>query len=83
MIPNKLYDAVKWIVIIFLPAAAALLSVLNGAWAWGLPIEAILTTFSGVEAFLGALLGISTIEYNKSTEVIFSIEDDKEDGENE
>lgn len=60
-----MYDILKWIVVICLPAIATCLSVLNAAWNWGLPIEAILTTFGAVETLIGALIGISTAQYNK------------------
>lgn len=42
-----------------LPAVATLISALNTAWNWGLPIDAILTTFAAVETFIGAVLGIA------------------------
>lgn len=55
---NKVYDVLKWIVIIVLPA----LSVLYGTLAkiWGLPYEAeIPLTINAIDLFLGALIGIS------------------------
>lgn len=60
-LPKKVYETLRWLVWIVLPATATLISVLNQAWGWGWPIEAILTTFSGVETFLGTVLGISKI----------------------
>lgn len=59
MLPQKVYEVLRWLVWIVLPAIATLISALNTAWNWGLPIEAILTTFSAVETFLGAILGVS------------------------
>lgn len=55
ILPTWLYEGLRWIVSIVLPATATLLSCLNSAWNWGWPIEAILATFSGVETFLGAV----------------------------
>lgn len=60
-LPKKVYELLRWLVWIVLPAIATLISILNQAWGWGWPIEAILTTFSGVETFLGTVLGISKI----------------------
>lgn len=54
-LPQWLYETLRWIVSIVLPATASLIAGLNTAWNWGLPIEAILATFSGVEVFLGAV----------------------------
>lgn len=59
--PKKLYETLRWLIWIVLPAIATLISVMNGAWEWGLPIEAVLTTFSAVETFLGTILGIAKI----------------------
>ena len=64
-LPNGWYDILKWCVMIVLPAVATLLSALTSAWGWNIPIEAILKTFAAVETFLGAILGISTVAYNK------------------
>jgi hypothetical protein len=54
-LPKWLYEGLRWVVSIVLPAIATLLSGLNSAWNWGWPIEAILSTFSAVEVFLGAV----------------------------
>ncbi len=55
ILPQWLYEGLRWVVSIVLPATATLLAGLNSAWHWGWPIEAILATFSGVTTFLGAL----------------------------
>ena len=61
---NKLFDVLKWISILFLPALAVLYKGL--AQIWGLPYaEEIPQTLITINAFLGAILGISTIDYNK------------------
>lgn len=61
---NKLYDILKWIVMILLPALAALYSGLAGYW--GFPyVEQIVGSISVVTAFLGALLQISNANYRK------------------
>ena len=54
-LPKWLYEGLRWVVSIVLPAVATLLAALNSAWNWGWPIEAILATFSAVETFLGAV----------------------------
>lgn len=61
---NKLYDILKWIALILLPALGTLYFALSGIW--GLPYgEEIVGTITAIDAFLGALLGISSINYKK------------------
>ena len=66
MLPQKLYEALRGLICVVLPAVAVFLSTLNAAWDWGLPIEAILSTISGFELFLGAILGISKVVNDKN-----------------
>ena len=54
-LPSWLYEGLRWLVSIVLPATATLLAGLNAAWNWGWPIEAILVTFAAVETFLGTV----------------------------
>lgn len=61
---NKTYDFLKFIAQILLPALGTLYFAL--ASIWGLPYgEEIVGTITAVDAFLGAILGISTVKYNK------------------
>jgi hypothetical protein len=65
---NKVYDVLKFIAQILLPALGTLYFAL--AKIWGFPYAAeIVGTISAVDAFLGALLGISTANYNKEKEL--------------
>lgn len=68
MFKNKTYDTLKYIAQIILPAIATLYFAL--AQIWGLPYgEQIVGTITAIDAFLGAILGISTAQYNKRQEV--------------
>ena len=61
---NKTYDVMKWIAQYLLPALGALYFALSQIW--GLPYgEEIVGTITAVDAFLGAILGISTMNYKK------------------
>lgn len=61
---NKTYDVLKYIAQIVLPAIATLYFAI--AQIWNLPYgEQIVGTITAIDAFLGALLGISTRIYNK------------------
>ena len=62
---NKLYNIIKWIAQILLPAVGTLYFGLSGIW--GFPYaEQVVGTITVVDTFLGVLLGISTYNYNKS-----------------
>jgi len=62
---NKMYDTLKWIAQILLPAIGVLYFALAGIW--GFPYgEQIVGTITVVDAFLGALLGVNTLQYNKN-----------------
>lgn len=60
---NKLYDTLKWIAQILLPALGTLYFALAGIW--GFPYgEQIVGTITAIDTFLGVCLGISTYNYN-------------------
>lgn len=64
LISNKTYDVLKWIAQILLPAIGTLYFALAGIW--GFPYgEQIVGTITAIDAFLGAILGISTKMYKK------------------
>lgn len=65
---NKVYDVLKKIAMIVLPATGTLYFTLAGIW--GLPFgDQIVGTIAAVTTFLGIVLDASTRKYNKSLEV--------------
>ena len=61
---NKLYDILKWIALILLPALGTLYFALAGIW--GFPYaEQVVGTITAIDTFLGVLLGISANTYKK------------------
>lgn len=64
-LPQFWYELCRWLTWIVLPAIATLIAALNAAWAWGWPIEAILSTFTAVETFIGVVLGIAKYSNDK------------------
>ena len=64
-LPDKLFDILKWLCIVVSPATVTLLKILTEAWHWDIPIEAICVTITAITTFVGIILGISTISYNK------------------
>lgn len=61
---NKVYDVLKFLCTILLPACGTLYFAL--AKIWDLPLaEEIVGTLSAIAVFIGAIIGISSINYNK------------------
>lgn len=64
---NKMYDLLKWIAQIGLPALGTLYFAL--AKIWGFPYAAeVVGTISAIDVCLGSLLQISTSQYTKTLE---------------
>lgn len=64
---NKVYDVLKYIALIVLPAIGTLYFAIAGIW--DLPYgEQIVGTITAIDTFLGALLGIASSKYNKDKE---------------
>ena len=64
---NKRYDILKYIAQIVLPALGVLWFSISRIWGIGYG-EEILATITALDCFLGAILGISTVRYNKRLE---------------
>jgi len=61
---NSAFDVLKWIAILLLPSLATLVAVIFKIW--NLPYgNEIAQTITALATFLGALLGISTVQYRK------------------
>lgn len=64
ILTDKTYDILKWVALVLLPALGALYFGLAGIW--GFPYgEQIVGTITVIDTFLGVILGISTVQYNK------------------
>ena len=61
---NKLYDVLKWVAMVLLPALGTLYFALAGIWDFPMG-EQIVGTITAIDTFLGVLLGISSVQYNK------------------
>lgn len=60
---NRVFDALKFVAQVVLPALGTLYFALSSIW--GLPYgEQVVGTITALDCFLGALLGISTYQYN-------------------
>lgn len=65
-LPTWAYESLRYLSSILLPGIATLLSALNAAWDWGLPMDGILATFVAVETFIGAVFLGSKIATDKA-----------------
>ena len=64
-ISNKVYDVLKWIAQYLLPALGTLYFALSTIW--GFPYgEQVVGTITAIDAFLGAILGLSSATYYKN-----------------
>lgn len=64
---NKLYDVLKYVATIGLPATATLYFALSSIW--GFPYgEQVVGTITALSTFIGVLIGISTAKYRKDGE---------------
>lgn len=67
VLPDKVYDVLKWIVMLVLPAIATCIVTVFGIW--NIPYgEAISGTIVAINTVLGAVIGISNVNYNKNKE---------------
>lgn len=65
MLSNRVYDVLKWVVMVVIPACTT--AYVGLATIWNFPCaEEVAKTSAVVCALLGALLGISTAEYRKA-----------------
>ena len=62
---NEIYDVLKWVVMIVIPALTTAYVGLAAIWNWPFATE-VAKTSAEVCMLLGALLGISTAEYRKT-----------------
>lgn len=61
---DRAYDILKWCCLVCVPALTSAYVGLASVWGWPCPDE-IAKTSANVCTLIGALLGISTAQYNK------------------
>lgn len=59
------YDFLKWASLVVFPALGAFYFTVGNIWHWP-NVEEVIGTILAVEVFIGALIGVSTRQYNKS-----------------
>lgn len=61
LIPSRVYDILKWLGLIVLPALALFVGTVGPAWGWT-HVDAIVTTLNALGILAGALIGVSAIK---------------------
>ena len=63
LLPDHVYDILKWVAIIVMPAISTFIVGLGGIWS--IPYAGQLAaTVTAIGVLLGALLGLSSVKYN-------------------
>lgn len=62
---NKLYDFLKFLAQVLLPAAGTAYSAIAALWGWG-AVTQVVGTIVAVDTLLGVVLAYLTVKYNKS-----------------
>lgn len=61
---DKIYNILKWIALIALPALSTLMFALSNIW--NFDATPVIGTIAAIETFIGSLIGVSTYQYNKN-----------------
>jgi hypothetical protein len=68
ILSDKVYDVLKWVALIALPATGTLYNTLSSIW--GIPFGGeVLATCTAVALFIGVLIGVSQHNINRSNGV--------------
>ena len=60
LLPNEVYDVIKWIGLIVCPALAAFIGAVGPAWGMA-NVDAIVLTINALGVLIGAVIGASAI----------------------
>lgn len=62
---DKLYNVLKWLALIVLPALATFIVTIGTIWGWADLAKNIGATITAIALLIGAIIGVSQISYNK------------------
>ena len=74
-LPDNVYNFLKWLLLIAVPAFITLFTFLAKTWSWDVPVDSINGTICAVATFTGVLLGISNHNYYKDQQWDDTIEE--------
>lgn len=66
MLPEKIYELIRWLIAIVIPATGILVTSLTSIWNWDFPAQQISLSLDAIGLFLGAIFGISKIVNDRS-----------------
>lgn len=72
---DSVYNKLKWIALIVLPAIATLYITLAQIWGWDYS-EQIALTITAIDTFIGVVLGISSKKYTPTTDGTVTLKTD-------
>ena len=64
LVSNKIYNILKWLALIALPALSTLVFALSNIWHFD--ATPVIGSIAAMETFIGSLIGVSTYQYNKN-----------------
>jgi hypothetical protein len=59
-LPENVYQVLKWVGLVLMPALATLVAAVGGAWGFE-PVEPVVATINAIGLFIGALIGYSQL----------------------
>lgn len=68
MLNKQVYEVLRWLVILVIPAFNTFFVSIAKAWEWDIPVEAVVTTVSAFDLLLGSVFGISKVVNDTATE---------------
>lgn len=74
---DRMYNVLKHIALVVLPALATLYAALAAAWGWGYSTE-IVATITAIDTFMGVILGLSSARYQPPVDGILNVNKDGE-----
>lgn len=67
ILPDKIYNVLKWLCLIFAPALITFLTTIFTLY--GIPnVEIVTGTIAAIATLIGALIGVSSKAYNKKND---------------
>lgn len=64
MLPQKIYETIRWTIAIILPAVGVFVVSIDSIWALGWPAQEISLTLDAFGLFLGTVFGISKLAHD-------------------
>lgn len=74
-LPDKLYNVLKWLVLVVIPAATTLYVTLDNLFEWGVS-KIVATLSAAICTFIGAIIGVSSVSYYQEQNEAEDVEDE-------